>query len=917
MAETLNRVIYGKSADDPPDSAVRLLALTGEISEEEAQQWREAAALVPQSGTTAEESLALGLFAMPGRSFLLARAQAQEGNPALPLYEYIPLPRRLLQQADGNLQPFLTLLTTPLPTFNGADPAVAALELPPLHPWPLGERQACFEVLLKDMGGSFNRVLSLLAAALEERGLLVLGHPGDAQARVRWVQGLLALLPGAARPDLTFATHVIPPVPISARVIFADSPENSPRWMIGNDTDESLPVPDQWSPYVTLLAELWQGESGSLMRALVGLEPLAAALLPAKEWKTGLSQLVEQVRLDRRVVAGDEVPAEALKEALNSETSLPEDVRARYTARLLRLALGSRDTEAALLVAMQMDADPALDAELYQILLEELETQPDAVYVFVRTRLNDAMEADPRWIERLQLAALLSLQVAITAADPVTIMNWLRLISREPASYGLSDILRGGILAACERAHEDGEMARQLLVLTVKRDPQIIDTLLGDSQLINAVPDNLGLVLREYGGDVLVTLQNRGPEMFLVATARAARAQAPQLFNLEVVDHIWRLYTTGQTFNLPTHYQPESIVEAWADSGAIWLSPELAGHILTLMLADNRDALFQRFAAHLAQYAMLLPLLVSVLQNSQRAISDLLSVMGHLISGGSLNQQQAVETYIELLNLREWRQNALPVVEQLARMMQQSPALDVPLQVVWRLLETATAARSDLIARVAARQLFNYIEARVKEGASGEVDVSIVEILIRLFEQLQWSSTARQYALNWWRDFVRNQPLARLVKLEKALEGKRALEECRMILLSTLAFRRMLGKRSIEEFARDINTAFSVLEDLADSFDPSSRRPVSFDEDTIRAELNARTTNLSDQEKRILATNFRQLAQLIGEMGDHRSKGNLMRQNIDRQLMAGEQQPDSAVDVMKWIAGYLDGAQGRDEGTGI
>jgi hypothetical protein len=237
-------------------------------------------------------------------------------------------------------------------------------------------------------------------------------------------------------------------------------------------------------------------------------------------------------------------------------------------------------------------------------------------------------------------------------------------------------------------------------------------------------------------------------------------------------------------------------------------------------------------------------------------------------------------------------------------MIQQHPTLDVTPETVWRLLEVAARSKSENIARVAARQLFNDVEQH-------EDDNALVDVLSRLFEQLQWSSHTRQYALNWWRDYARQQPVARLARMDKLIENGKLLDEARTILQTTLAFRRMLGKRTMQDFAQALNTAFSILEDITESFDPSLRRPVSFDEDTVRAELDARQEELTEDERRILAKNFKELAQLIGEMGDHRSKANIMRRgdNIDRQLMTGEQQPASAVDVMKWMAGYLDGIQ--------
>lgn len=905
MTETLDRIIYG--GERPADGMFRVLALTGDLTEEEAANWSALAELKPVEAATPGESLAVGLFPRTGRGFVLARAQVQADN--LPVYEYVDLPRRILNQLAGNLEPLMTALAQPLPDASDIQ-LIEALNLPDLVSWTPAQRQASLEKLTMGYArGDWKKVLALLDAALDERLLLVADFEGDYRARVEWIQGLLALLPLPARADLTFATHVELPYPLPIRVIFTDQSSPTGRWVASED----LPVSFR-SSYVRLLDEMWQDDIASLLHRLREAEPLAEMIPPGTELNEGLNKYTEQVHLYHRVYKGEEVPNEQLKTILSDDLVLPSDLYRRYAERLLLHALDNRDTEAALIVSQQMDHDSELDAHLNTVLMSALEGHPDSVYVFIRTRLNDAMETSAVWVERLQIAALHSLRVAITAGDGVTIINWLRLIAREPAHYGLGEILRQGIYTAQSRAHEDGELARQLLVLAVKRDPGALDALLADQQLLAAVPDNLGQVLREYSGDAMFTLNNRGPELFLVTLARAARAQSLNLFTIETIDHIWKLYIAGQTFNLPEHFQPQAIVKAWAETGAKWLSPESIAHIATLMLADGRDEPFYTLAANLSE--QLPGMLAGVLHNSQRNVPDLITILNQLISSGTITQKTAMEVDTELLQIREWRQSAMPLVEQIARLVQQNPALDIPAETVWKLLDMAATSRSDAVARVAARQLFNDMETRFREEDSTPEAVSFIpDTLLRLFEQLQWSSATRQSVLNWWRDLVRSQPLGHLGRLEKAMDGKRLLEDPRDILQSTLAFRRMLGKRSLEDFARDINTAFSILEDLSDSFDPSPRRPVRFDVETIRGELDAQKDALTDQEWRVLATNFRELAQLIGEMGDHRSKANLMRrgENIDRQLMSGEQQPDSAVDAMKWIAGYLDGIQGHDE----
>lgn len=915
MAETLDRIIYGRPVvDHQAGGDFQTLALSGSLTYEDATAWRSIITLDPLPEASARESQSVGIFA--GKQYILARTHNQNDDPNLPIYEYVLLSRKLLLQAAGHIEPLLALFDEPLPLFDHQPVAgFAALNQPTVQSWTLDERTACFRALLDLCGGRITAALALLGAAIDTRGLLIYGFDGDVHARVRLVQGIMALLPAAARPELTFATYVHQPgANGTPRVIFSESTDTS-RWK-ADFAAKIFPEESLTTPYAALLDQLWNGDERAFIEALVesNMDSIAEGLLPGGDWRDGLRLVAEQVDLNQRVASGADVPVESLISALSGGLTLPADVRLRYLKCLLHHALDTRNIEAALLVALEMDRDPALDMALGNVLIEALETQPDAVYLFVRTRLNDAMEMDERWLDRLEAAALVALKVAITDADPETIVNWLKLVSREPASYGLSDVLHQGILAAQERAHEDGELARQLILMSVKRDPETLDTLLNDEKLLAIMPENMGAVLRDYAGDPLMTLQKRGPEMFMVAMARSARAHSQRHFTPQIIEQLWKLYTSGQNFYLPAHYRPESVIETWLDSGAEWLSDESRTAILTLMLADSRDELFYQFAHHLAEHeALTVPLLVDALQNSQRSVSDILLLIGRITASGDLTQQEAVNTYVDLLNLREWRQAALPLVEQLARMIQQHSTLDVSPETVWQLLDVAARSKSENIARVAARQLFNDIEQHADGDAEVNMDEVLVEVLTRLLEQLQWSSNAPQFVMNWWRDFVRQQPVARLGRIDKLIEskGSKLLDETRTILQTTLAFRRMLGKRAIQDFARALDTAFGILQDITESFDPSTRRPVSFDEDTIRAELDTRQEELTEDERRILAKNFKELAQLIGEMGDHRSKANIMRRgdNIDRQLMTGEQQPASAVDAMKWMAGYLDGIQ--------
>lgn len=263
--------------------------------------------------------------------------------------------------------------------------------------------------------------------------------------------------------------------------------------------------------------------------------------------------------------------------------------------------------------------------------------------------------------------------------------------------------------------------------------------------------------------------------------------------------------------------------------------------------------------------------------------------------------------YVQLLDELEWHRAALPIMTQIGRILQQSPTLAISQAALWQLLGAAAEARDDGLMRTVVRRM----DAELNATSD---DTALVNSLAQLITLVGGSASARTEVIAWWRAFVRGQPTARLQKLDKLLEGRR-LEDIRLIAQSAVAFRRMLGKRTLSQFAEEVNTAFGVLQSLTESYDPTGKRQTAFDPMTIRSEIEDRKEELSPQQRQIFANNLKALASMIADMGDARTKANLIRRSddLDRQLMTGEQQPHSAVDVLKWLSGYLSGAQEEAE----
>jgi hypothetical protein len=246
------------------------------------------------------------------------------------------------------------------------------------------------------------------------------------------------------------------------------------------------------------------------------------------------------------------------------------------------------------------------------------------------------------------------------------------------------------------------------------------------------------------------------------------------------------------------------------------------------------------------------------------------------------------------------------MVEQLARLLNQHPETEADPDILWRLVEISGELKSEQMMRVALRRLFQQI-------ALLQGEAQIVENVLRMRKAITWSNNGRTVMIRWWRQYVRSQSVAGLQKLERALEGKRTLDELRSVVQTALALRRVMGQRSLEEFARDINITYSLLQSLAEGFDPDERDSA-VDSATIRSELDARSDLIPPDSRHILATNLKQLAQIITTLAENRSKPSLMRSDdvLERQLVTGEQHPQSAVDVMRWLSGYFDGFQKDD-----
>ncbi|MBE2182744.1 MAG: hypothetical protein IAE89_04895 [Anaerolineae bacterium] len=181
----------------------------------------------------------------------------------------------------------------------------------------------------------------------------------------------------------------------------------------------------------------------------------------------------------------------------------------------LQRALNDRDPKATLEVTQAIKQDPVTYTALLPDLEEALKHEPDALYAIARAHLNaDPALVDETWQNWLHRSANEALKVAIDEGDPVTILNWLTLISREPPQFKLGDILREGITAATPRAYDNAALAQGIFQVLSKRDLQGFKAALNDDALFGALTSEMisslmVLILKEHRDEQFPTLVKR------------------------------------------------------------------------------------------------------------------------------------------------------------------------------------------------------------------------------------------------------------------------------------------------------------------------------------------------------------------------------------------------------------------------
>ena len=900
---TLEYVILGHERDDHGEEKRSLLLFNGALPSHDPDFYTRIIDILPAHGARESCPIGMALVAYDAARMLLLINQPAKEAPEDFIDHYILMPQEALTEAANNYQRWLGSLPAATRDMN--------LTLPIFQP-PAGAevdiaaRAANLGRLFDEgLGADFELLLRLLRALIHPQPLAIAGAPRELGQRLDFIAGLQALLPGGLAARVSFASN--PPVHSqhTPQIAFVDDEIGEGYWRFDWRKRQVIGEAAE-HPYAAVLRKLWSGDCAELAAAIQNMAVPRQLAVQASDLERDLREIARRYWVDHHVRAGDAVETDVMIGILDGPDAPKTKLRRLYVERLLENALNNRDSAAGRWMAEELERDKALDPALIGRFEAMLDDQPDAVYVFIRNRLIN-LGVDDRWIPRLHVAARKSLEVAIQDGDVGTLAGWLELIAHEPGAYQLHDILKGGILAASERAYADGELGIQLILIAARRVPEIVDDLYADEALINALETRVRVALQSPSAANLDALIDGKAEYFLLALYHGLSASDSKLVSGAAASRLIDLAESERRANLPALYRAPSLIRLLATQGGQQMSGDALDRLLRYILLIDDRAFISQAMDHLAGHDRLFPRLGKALRDDRLSPERAQSVLHAASASQSAAPQDLIACYYELLEHFDWSPETQRLAEALARLLAKHHDLSISYQHLWRLLEACQEFHAEAATRIVMTQLMIQFDS--------EADLSeVVDGLARICRQIAFSKSLQDHLNSWWRDYTHNRSLPQLHALQRELDKQRQLEDQKHIIWTVLAMRRWLHARKPTQLADAINTAYIMLDNITEAFDSASISET--DPQTIRREVDRMSGELSSEQRHILANNMRNLARRISQMAEKRSKPSLMRSDdsIDRQLMHGEANPQGSIDMLKWIAGYLDGAHtGRDE----
>lgn len=419
------------------------------------------------------------------------------GPNGQPMGHYILIPSEILRALHGNLRALTSLLDTTAPVIPAKMNTLQPLVTGALNPLTVEQQTEDILDALTVAQNKMDTVEQMLAAIVQGVRLIIQNAPQDLNARLKLVEGLLALLPPSVRFAVTFTSDSTRHNDVDCQISFAREEVNAPEvvrfdWVSGQIF--GMPLKDDYARFIISQLRL---DTSMVIERTTAMTPAAGWYLSqGHRLSEALSYGSYRLKMDDALLSGQPINKEDASHIIQTDPTLTDSMRAAYARHLLRLAL---------LMHAVTDADPVADLfvkfpELERDALIQLASAchkgeaPDVYRLVSRWLIRDTeLPTRHRWEQLAQRAAMLAARSLAEAGDLSGLSALIPELNATGRVANLGEISKPLLQTLLPFATKGSDLANELfLMVTDLMSPEDALAFLSAPALRGLLPTALG-----------------------------------------------------------------------------------------------------------------------------------------------------------------------------------------------------------------------------------------------------------------------------------------------------------------------------------------------------------------------------------------------------------------------------------------
>ncbi|MEZ4670175.1 MAG: hypothetical protein R3E39_19895 [Anaerolineae bacterium] len=907
----LEHFYYGQLANRP-DSEPQMLAASQGVVPEQVDEAIKYASIPPMTDSP------IGSWALVrGRQntpFVLVQAQADPTG--LLTHHVVIMPTDVLRALGGNLKAMLRLLEKQMPSYDKPNQKLKQLLFE--QPVPISS-EAQIDDILDLMSYTHNQIdiiEALLSGIVQGVPLVVQGAPPDVETRIKFVQGLLALLPASARFGVTFSTHTLETTQVDTQIRFFGGEKLSRQTLVYGWQKGKLGgnvVADDYSHFIASQLRL---DAELVSQQTLGMTGVAAWRIKRGE---GLAEALAyasyRFKLDNALQNNQPVETADVSRVLAEDPTLTDELKIAYTHHLLAFALALGDMQHADPIAPMLRQKPELEQAIQQQFDDAInDGKSQLVFdALARWMANPLGPTGKQWIELTHRAVLARMQTLVQSRDLKGMNQFLEQLHLASPGLEISKIVPRLIEMALPLSVRDRDLNLTVFLLAVNYlESDVLRRLISAQKFTAQLPPTLSrlapyLIGEDKGtapaGLLLSAASDFGEEWrdpILIRLAESAiRARRPDIVDTQalgglvgVIGTSWGLQYSQSILWIANSLSSDQNLEKLELPGPTYLLKLLLGS------GGHKDLA----AEMLHQARVLYPgeAQADYIANVQRVFAETpiplpqVPPLVKALTENGIKSLPLLMAYIGILEAQSWSPKLNRLAEESSAMLFGNPEIAnvIPAGAMSALLRYyITRKDTEHTIRLAAV----LPQVAVREGVRG------INLIGRTYKLLDWDDKVRMAGLELLRRYVRQAPDADARKAVTAF-GREFGERIMEAMEAAYAMRRLLGSVDLTEYADFLHVTAEYLYDTVLLYSDKNRIPTT---GAIMNSLDSLGGGLTNADRVALADELNELGRYIlivgGAWQDHARDFD---QHVDA-LLQHHKNPTNALDVLWIMGGYL------------